>query len=219
MEELSDEMSPPGESGGGPRVLLGRGRSYDMKANELGVYRWEYTENLYRKPVGLGRTLKVFNWVFAGAVLLVQAVDGFGVTFSGFKAALITYGICVVFFALSYYIYAVIRGGRNMWHFAMDEEGMDVYLKESDSKRVKVVDGMLRFMAAFSLILSLVRRLSPPTDVHFPFVSVRKIHPDRRNDLIDVYVARSRYRVFVPNEHFDFVLNHITTRCNEYLVK
>ena len=44
-----------------------------MKADELGVYRWGYSENLYGNPVGLWKSLKVFNWFFAGAVLLVQA--------------------------------------------------------------------------------------------------------------------------------------------------
>ena len=183
-----------------------------MKADEIGVYRWGYSENLYGNPVGLWKSLKVFNWFFAGAVLLVQMVDGFGVTFSGFKAALITYGVGVTFFVLCYYIYAAIRGGRNMWYFAMNESGMAVHLKKSESKRVKAVDGMLQFMAAFSVILSLVRRLSPPKDVHFSFMSVRKTHPDRRNNSIDVFAGHNRYRVFIPDEFFDFVLNHITTR-------
>ena len=52
-----------------------------MKADEIGVYRWGYSENLYGNPVGLWKSLKVFNWFFAGAVLLVQMVDGFSVTF------------------------------------------------------------------------------------------------------------------------------------------
>ena len=190
-----------------------------MDADETGTYRWRYVENLYRNPAGLWRTLKFFSLIFAGVIVLGEIIVGFGEPIQEVKEVLSAYGIWVVFLALCYYVYAVIRGGHNTWDFAMDGNGVAACVVESGSKRVKAVNGLLHVLCGFCFIMSFVRRLSPPKDAYFPFASVRKIHPDRRNNAINVYIGHSRYLIFATNEHFGFVLNHITTHCREYLVK
>ena len=95
-----------------------------------GIYRWTYELNLYRNPTVLITVLKVLGlsmglvWLF---VVLVSMGDR-GFWWDGFLPetkvfALVMLGF-VVLGAVSYYLYALIQGGRYCVLFEMDEQGV-----------------------------------------------------------------------------------------------
>jgi len=185
-----------------------------MKSDESGMCRWRYEVNLYRNMDQLWRAIKVFNWIVAGFVLLVQVIDGFGISLSGLREAVFNYAIGFAFILISYYLYAFLQGGRRAWDFAMDERGVEINLASSILLRVKVVDGIMQFLAAFSTIHGLLRRFPAHNAISVEFDKVCKVQADRKKNAINVYVGHRRHQVFVSDDDFDFVLNHIAMRIN-----
>ena len=106
-----------------------------MKPSENGTYRWRYSVNLYKNPGLLWLFYKVFGGIFAGCLLFGLFLSDFKVSLAGAMWTSVGFAVMIAIVTLSYYVYALIQGGRYTWDFEMDEKGVNAVQAPNEAKR------------------------------------------------------------------------------------
>ncbi|MBP5510425.1 MAG: hypothetical protein J6Z49_05860 [Kiritimatiellae bacterium] len=184
-----------------------------MKPDENGVYRWRYAVNLYKNPGILWLFYKVFGGIFAGCMLFALFLADFEVSFTGVKWALIGFAVLIAILTLSYYIYALIQGGRYTWDFVMDEEGVAAKQVPNEAKRNKVLGVAVAAMGVATGNLSQIgvgTMVATDDGRYSRFATVTKVKPDRKHNTINIRNGLFHNQVFASGEDFDFVMEYIT---------
>ena len=187
-----------------------------MKPSENGTYRWRYSVNLYKNPGLLWLFYKVFGGIFAGCLLFGLFLADFKVSFAGAMWTSVGFAVMIAIVTLSYYVYALIQGGRYTWDFEMDEEGVKGVQVANEEKRNKVLGTVVAAMgvATGNLTQMGVGTMVAADDERYSqFATVSKVKPDRKHNTINIHNGLFHEQVFVGDEDFDFMLDYITSRC------
>ena len=187
-----------------------------------GVYRWTYELNLYRNPTVLITVLKVLGlsmglvWLF---VVLVSMGDR-GFWWDGFLSvtkafALVMLGF-VVLGAVSYYLYALILGGRYCVLFEMDEQGVKHTQLARQFKRAQVVAALTTLAGAASgnpTVMGSGILAGSRASLYSTFASVKKITAVKARHVIYLDARLNHNQIYVEDEDFDEVYDFIAARC------
>ena len=106
-----------------------------MTPDGKGEYRWRYSVNLYRNPGLLWLFYKVFSCIFAVCVLFGLWLNDFKFSREATKWVLVGYAVMIALVTVSYYLYALIQGGRYTWDFVAACTGM--YSEFATTRKVK----------------------------------------------------------------------------------
>lgn len=183
-----------------------------------GAYHWEYRTTAFSNP----STLIYLLWfVFAFGVfmalvqLMLWAGDGCGGDILG---TLIFVGKCtaglLVGSVILWVILMLLKGPVLNLRYTMNEKEIS-YLSDPVRNRKQKIG-----YAAFSDQLTYDGRV--PTKWERPvsaFWRVKKIRTVRKKNLIWVNVFMQKSTIFVPQEHYDFVCEYITSRCPNAKIK
>ena len=192
-----------------------------MVKQKNGVYRWTYELNLYRNPTVLITVLKVLGlsmglvWLF---VVLVSMGDR-GFWWDGFLSetkgfALVMLGL-VVLGAISYYLYALIQGGRYCVLFEMDEHGVKHTQLARQFKRAQVVAALTTLAGAASgnpTIMGTGILAGSRASLYSTFASVKKITAVKARNVIYLDARLNHNQIYVEDADFDEVLAFISAR-------
>ncbi len=187
-----------------------------MRPNEDGVYRWRYSLNLYRNAVLLWVFYKVFCCIFAVCVLFGLWLNDFKFSREATKWVLVGYAVMIALVTVSYYLYALIQGGRYTWDFEMDENGVNAVQVANEAKRNKVLGTVVAAMGVASGNLSQIglgTTVAACNGMYSEFATTRKVKPDRKHNTINIRNGMYHNQVFAADEDFDFVLDYITSHC------
>ena len=187
-----------------------------MTPDGKGVYRWRYSVNLYRNPGLLWLFYKVFGGIFAGCLLFVLFLGDFKVSPEGAKWVLVGFAVMIAIVTVSYYVYALIQGGRYTWDFEMDEDGVNGVQVANEAKRNKVLGTVVAAMGAATGNLTQMgvgTMVASGNGWNSQFATVSKVKPDRKHNTLNIHNGLFHNQVFVGDEDFDFVLDYITSRC------
>ena len=187
-----------------------------MRPCEDGVYRWRYSLNLYRNAVLLWLFYKVFSCVFAVCVLFGLWRNDFKFSREATKWVLVGYAVMIALVTVSYYLYALIQGGRYTWDFEMDENGVNAVQVANEAKRNKMLGAAVAAMGVASGNLSQIglgTTVAACNGMYSEFATTRKVKPDRKHNTINIRNGMYHNQVFAADEDFDFVLDYITSHC------
>jgi len=187
-----------------------------MDADENSVYRWRYSVNLYKNVGLLWLFYKVFSWIFVGCILFALFLDGFKISRAGVTWTLIGFATMILLVTISYYLYALIQGGRYTWDFEMNEEGVNATQVPNEAKKTKAIGSVVAAMGVATRNLSQIgvgMTVASCDGAYSRFETVSKVKPDRKHNTINIRNGLIHNQVFVRDEDFDFVLNFITTHC------
>ena len=187
-----------------------------MKPSENGTYRWRYSGNLYKNPGLLWLFYKVFGGIFAGCLLFGLFLSDFKVSLAGAMWTSVGFAVMIAIVTLSYYVYALIQGGRYTWDFEMDEKGVNAVQAPNEAKRNKVLGLLVTVMGIVTGNASQMgvgATVAARDGMYSEFASVGTVKVDRRHNTIHIRNGLFHNQIFAGDEDFDFVLDYITSHC------
>ena len=187
-----------------------------MTPDGKGEYRWRYSVNLYRNPGLLWLFYKVFGGIFAGCLLVGLFLSDFKVSLAGAMWTSVGFAVMIAIVTLSYYVYALIQGGRYTWDFEMDEKGVNAVQAPNEAKRNKVLGLLVTVMGIVTGNASQMgvgATVAARDGMYSEFASVGTVKVDRRHNTIHIRNGLFHNQIFAGDEDFDFVLDYITSHC------
>jgi hypothetical protein len=187
-----------------------------MKPDENGIYRWRHSVNLYRNPGILWLLCKVFSWIFVGVIVFEMCLDGFEFGLSFVKWHLVAYAGMIAIVTVSYYVYALIQGGRYTWDFEMDEKGVNAVQAPDEMKRNKALGLAVAAMGVATgnaTQMGVGATVASRNGMYSEFESVGTVKADRRHNTIHIRNGLFHNQIFADDEDFDFVLEYIVAHC------
>ena len=187
-----------------------------------GVYRWTYTVNLYKNLSILSDLLKVVGLCFGFVFLLMIAVNLFSgdMDADAIKGILIaivsTCAFMFVISLISYYIWAMMKGGEYCALMEMDENGVTHTQMDKHVTRTRMagfIAGLLGVATDSPQLTANSILAASVNSWNTEFKKVRKVIPVRKRNLIKVNCRFTKNRVFVEPDDYGFVLDFISRRC------
>ena len=193
-----------------------------MKPDKNGIYRWRHSVNLYKNPGLLWLFYKVFGGIFAGCMLFGLFLADFKVSLAGVMWASIGFVVMIAIVTLSYYVYALIQGGRYTWDFEMDEKGVNAVQAPDEMKRNKALGLVVAAMGVATgnaTQMGVGATVASRDGMYSEFDSVGTVKVDRRHNTIHIRNGLFHNQIFASDGDFDFVLEYIVARCPKAKVK
>ena len=188
-----------------------------------GKYRWRYDLNLLKNPTIFILVWKIFFFILLGFFAFTMIVDAiewsdfFPTRFLGSLKMLGYFLIgMTVLTALGYFVYAAVMGWKYSVTFEMDENGINhVQIPAQAEKARKIGRAAMVAGAATGRLGTVgVGLNSQRTEMYSEFSKVRRVKAYRRRNLIKVNGRLEHNQVYASKADFDFVLNFITTHCD-----
>lgn len=190
-----------------------------MIKGEDGVYRWNYELNMFHNASILFLLFKVFLIACGGVCLFVTIISIGDIAFSLgkiIKEFLLVYLILCVLAILGYLVYALIFKGKYCVVFEMDEKGIKHIQIDSQFEKSQIMDAIVAIGGAAAgnvttagIGLNAMSRNSSYSD----FSKVKRINPYSNQNMIELIQPFGNNQIYVSDEDFDFVLNHIRSHC------
>lgn len=187
-----------------------------------GKYRWVYEVRILRNPALFLTVMKVMLisvaivWVFGMAVALFQGDMDLSYFLFWLKLMGIMMGVFFVLAVISQLILAAVFKGKYVVLYEMDEKQVNCIQMPKSVKKAEAI-GLITVLVGLAAknpttigagMLSASRSTS--TSV---FSNVRRVKARRRMNLIKVNQLLFKNQVYVPDEDYDFVYNHIKSHC------
>ena len=182
-----------------------------------GKYHWLHETNLYRNPIFLFLMWKIFFFIWIPVFLfLVGIASGSGVIKALMDTTIPMLGVLLFLLLLitfSYYVYALLMGGRYSVLFEMDKKGVrhtqlpKQFNKAQKISKIAALAGMVTGNAGVTGAgLLAAGNASMYTD----FKKVRSVRINRRKHIIKLRSSDLMHnQVYTAPEDFDFVLGFI----------
>lgn len=185
-----------------------------------GKYRWVHEMNLYKDPTILLLLLKIFAWVCFGIwvlFVLLQIFDSVGSSITekiwfSTKVMLIVSAVFMVLCVISYYIYALIMGGKYCMLFEMDEQGIMNRQMKKQVEKARLIGAItaLAGIASRNLTTTAVGlNAGARTEMYSVFSSVKSVQSFPNRLLIKVNESFNHNQVYASPGDYEFVLNYI----------
>ena len=186
-----------------------------MAVDSHGNLKWYGMYNFYTNPEGLIVTVKVVCM----AMVLVVAFLGIFIPALEMLLLLGLVGCMILYIALiSYYILAVLQGGKAFYLYTMGEQG----IVGVPTKRTK---DTLQAIAMTTLIVGILARNCQTAgagtlalgsqQVYIDFSRVRKIKVKPGRNLICIKYKLKLQHIYVTSEQLEFVANYIRSHCGK----
>ena len=176
-----------------------------------GAYKWYGVYNFYTNPEGLILTTKVVFITMAILIvflwLLIPTLET--------VIVISLVGLMILYISLiSYYILAVLQGGKAFYLYTMNENGII-------GKPAKRTKDTAKAIGTIALIIGVLAR-SPRTsgsgalilasqDVYIDFSRIKKMTVKRNRNLICVKYKLKIHHIYVVPHQIDFVANYINS--------
>jgi hypothetical protein len=190
-----------------PNILLGQD----------GKLRWLYELNLYKNPTILMMIWKIFFFIFVGMfvlLMLVQAGDGLADAFRGlapvFLGMILGMGLLST---VTYYVYALLMGGKYCVVFEMDEKGVKHTQMPKQFKRGQAIGLITALAGAATGNLTAIGTgilAGTKNETYSKFKQVTSVKGSPKRGVIKVNSKDMVHnQVYAEAADFDFVLNYI----------
>lgn len=180
-------------------------------------YFWQHEINLYKNTIFLFLMWKIFFFIWLGVALFVMSLFLFRGDLSGAFYVVrpmffvLIFLLCLVSF--SYYVYALMMGGKYSVLFVMDSKGINhIQLPTQYKKAQKIgILAMLAGLAAGNVSAAGAGQLATSKQaMHTSFKIVKSIKINRKKYIIKLRSADLMHnQVYTAPEDFDFVLGYI----------
>ena len=177
---------------------------------EDGVYRWMYQMNMEENKSMLYMLLKIFAWISVGCLamwFIMMAIEGsMGIRISTVLLIwLLATAATELLVYLGYEISRKVMKGTYVLRFEMDDRKISIYQSAKNMERRKAQ--------------TYGRKPFQDTVSEASFNSVLSVNVHRNWDMIDMAVIGGRFQVYVWDEDFDLVLDHILSHVPERVRK
>lgn len=193
-----------------------------------GKMRWVHELNLYKNPVILFLILKIMLFIFFGLflfVVLLEIPDMEDVlnTAAGFAPVMALVFAAVGFLsAVSYFIWALIIGGKYCVLFEMDHKGINHIQIDKQFKKAQVLGFVTTLVGAVTAnptVAGAGLAAGNKQSLYSKFKAVRRIKVYRRSNIIKLNGAFIHNQIYTSPEDFDFVLDYISSHCENAVIK
>lgn len=168
-----------------------------------GVYRWRYEMSLLKSPVIFFSVWKILFWISVGIFGFMALLDLKGILHILKAFAIFQLGMTVMVW-IGCAVYALFFGGRYCVEFEMDDTGVT---HRQNAQQAAKVQKALRYQYTY--------RASGHTEMRTDFARVTAVKVRRRWHLITLREGIETNQVYVPEEDFDLVLDHILSHCDQ----
>ena len=192
-----------------------------------GVYRWVYELNLYKNPTVLFTLYKIFGAILLAIVVLVLVSDLGQPWFVNHPQEQIIANLSwIVIFALfffvlitaSYYIYALMQGGKYCVMFEMDDDKIihRQYAEQVEKAQiVSLITALAGGITGNVTATGIGINSAVNTETISHFDAVCSIKPYRKRNVIKVNEPLMKNQIYADGTDFDFVLKYISSRCTK----
>ena len=190
---------------------------------EDGVYQWTYFVDMWHDPVIFGMVMKIFFWISLGIGLLVAVMGNWG-SVPGPVMGLIWFGGFLAIWPISYAIWALCARGETRIFFAMNDECVLQTMYTQKARNVNDALSMLALVAgvatghAGQAMRTTTNLYNASRDTPTYFSGVKGIEERRDRNVIVLKNLISRFRLLVPAEDYDLVLEHVRSRVPEWVL-
>lgn len=186
-----------------------------------GKYRWVHEVNLYKNPVILILLLKIFFWVCVGiwafSMLLrgcdsIDSKDFLDMAWSDTKMFLIITAVFMALCLISYYIYALIMGGKYCVLFEMNEQGVLHKQMPKQAKKAEILGAITALAGVMSRNITTTAvglNAAGRTEMYTTFANVKTVESIPKRNTIKVNETLNHNQVYVSAADHDFVLRYI----------
>ena len=220
----------PGTEGFQERAFTANRPSPGIELCDDGKYRWYYELNMWKNPMILSTTFKVFGMTAVIIFLIMAVISLFDNGPDGIRDMVLSIWdnrmifilvilLFVVMIFMAYGILAIMYGGKYIVLFEMDEKG--VYHKQQPKQFQKAQAAAwmsaLASAAAGDAIGGIGRGLAlgSMNAVHTSFSGTSKCRPRRRYNAIRLSEGLMQNQIYAADEDYDFVLDYITRHIPE----
>lgn len=192
-----------------------------------GKYRWLHETNLYRNPVFLFLMWKIFFFIWIPVALFVVGIASGRGVIEALKDMTVpmlgVLGFLLLLITFSYYVYALLMGGRYSVLFEMDKKGVRHTQLPKQFNKARKLGGLaaLAGMAAgnagaMGAGLLAARNQSMYTD----FKRVKSVRLNRRKHIIKLRSSDLMHnQVYTAPEDFSFVAGFIEEQTGKVRLK
>ena len=184
-----------------------------------GVYRW-----VSELPMATSFFLLFEIWrviIFSAVLIIVVTAvinllsgNGLNGVTSAVGMGLLVLAILMVLSLPAYWIVAKANNGKYTVLFEMDEEGIDhTQIKTDKAKALEALTVLMGKRTGNRTTAGAGMLSAAGTSLYTRFSAVRKIQADASKCLIRLKGKLIRNQVYTDPEHYDFVLDYITSRC------
>ncbi len=203
------------------------GGSGNIKLCPDGKYRWIYEFPMMKNPTILFTLFKVFAIVVLLPALIVffsGLSDGFVTAIVGFaEVYALVLAIMFVLSLLGYTLLAAIYGWKYIVLFEMDDKEVTHAQQSRQVKKAEAIGWIAAFMGAATNNLTTtgigLRTATANNTMTTEFKNVSTVIGRRRLNTIKVNQLLSKNQVYVDPQDYDFVWEHITSRCKKAKIK
>ena len=186
-----------------------------------GKYRWVHEVSLYKNPVILILLLKIFFWVCVGiwafSILLrgcdsIDSKDFLDMAWGDTKMFMIITAGFMVLCLISYYIYALIMGGKYCVLFEMNEKGVLHKQMPKQAKKAELIGAITALAGVMSRNITTTAvglNAAGRTEMYSTFASVKTVESLPKRNTIKVNETLNHNQVYVSAADHDFVLRYI----------
>ncbi|MBQ9048152.1 MAG: zinc ribbon domain-containing protein [Solobacterium sp.] len=188
-------------------------------ADPDGVYRWVCERPMLKSfflLFEIWRAIGIAAAIIVLFMLVMNLLSGNGLKGAGgaFIAGILVFVILMVLSLPAYWIATKANNGKYTVLFEMDENGIDHTQIKTDKARALEALTMLAGAKTKNYTMTGAGMLSAAgTSLYTRFSAVRKIQADASKCLIRLKGKLIRNQVYTDPEHYDFVLDYITSRC------
>ncbi|ETA82476.1 hypothetical protein [Youngiibacter fragilis] len=182
--------------------------------------QWMYEFSFWRNPAVLITTAKVLLislLVPALFMFFITLGDGFGEAI-GITGMILGYGIVLLagLLAIAYPLVGFINGGKYFVLFKMDDKGVNHMQLDRQFKKAQALGFLTALIGLSGGNLSAGGAgimAATKQSLYTSFRKVKSVKAVRSRNTIYVNESMTRNQIYVENEDFDFVLDHILKRC------
>lgn len=189
-----------------------------MERGPDGSYRWLYQVNLYRRTDYLFLILKIFFFIWLGIILLLAVIslvegDFPDASLKMLPAFLLVGAILLALSLVSYYVYALIMGGKYTVLFTMSPKGINHQMVSKEAEKAlkvgyaTVLTGLLtgQLTGVGAGLLAVSRN-----SLYTAFEKVNKVKIYRSKGTLKIRSSVFFHnQIYIHPPHFEFVLNFV----------
>ena len=197
----------------------------DVKTDERppqdknGVYRWVYELPMMNSFFLLFEVWRVLA-LSAGIVVVILAVinlisgNGLDGVIGAISSGLLVLAILMVLSLPAYWIVTKANNGKYTVLFEMDEEGIDhTQIKTDKATALEALTMLVGAKTGNHTVAGAGALSAAGTSLYSRFSDVKKIQANASKCLIQLKGKLIRNQVYTETEHYDFVLDYITSHC------
>lgn len=217
---VNEESAPKSESIDETPTMTTHG-NITINGSEL---QWMYEFSFWKNPVILITVAKVlFISLFVPAIFMfvITLGDDFVEAFK-ISIMILGYGIIIMalLLAIAYPLLALRYGGKYYVLFKMDDEGVNHIQLDKQYKKAQAL-GFLTALIGLSIgnlttagagIMAATKQ-----SLYTSFKKVKSIKSVKARNTIYVNETMTKNQIYATNEDFDFVLEHIISKCPKHV--